>query len=81
MQRAKNMTKRRLKTLETSQNLTRNNIKLNDKIRLYAHQTRTQRTYWKHLSDELLRRVQEGETDLFIKYFNGMYINIYIYQK
>lgn len=52
--------------------LLRNKSKLPNNFRLYADQTPSQKNYLKRLSEELQKRKENGETDLTIKYIQGV---------
>lgn len=51
--------------------LLRNKDKLPPNIKIFADQTPTQQKYLKQVREELLRRQNDGEPDITIKYVNG----------
>lgn len=61
------------KSPDTVRAILRNKSKLTDeRVRIYADQTPSQKTYLQNLKDELLRRKNDGESDLMIKYVKGV---------
>lgn len=52
--------------------LLKNKAKLPSTVRIYSDQTATQRSYLQNIRDELKRRVENGETNLKIKYVKGI---------
>lgn len=59
-------------TLGPAKQLLRNKEKLPDGVKIYSDQTLMQQKYLQDLKDELARRLRNGETDLTIKYTNGV---------
>lgn len=57
---------------ETAMLLLRNKEKLPDSIKIFSDQTPAQQKYFLAIRDELTRRTESGETDLTIKYINGV---------
>lgn len=52
--------------------LLRSKGKLPDNIKFYSDQTPSQQKYFQTVKNELARRTEHGETDLIIKYINGI---------
>lgn len=52
--------------------LLRNKKKLQDNIQIYADQTPSQKQYLQTLKEELNKRIENGESDLVIKYIKGL---------
>lgn len=57
---------------ETALLLLRNRGKLSENIKIFSDQTLAQRKYYLNTKEELRRRMNNGETDLTIKYINGI---------
>lgn len=56
---------------EEAKKILRNKNKLPDNIKVYSDQTPTQKAIMKELSQELIRRKENGEENLIIKYIKG----------